>query len=497
MAPHGAGADREKSRAKYLLEQEKRKEEEDELRAQHAAKLFEKKARDIERRFKAQSTEAEAERLRELGIVNARKAKARQKELVRLAAEREAFMVAREAAKRFALRDMQWRRLVYAQSVRGGSAGALPREPSLAGVLKACSAAAAYEPWPPPALMQGRGGLTPAEAAAAAEPVPSTELRHLRGLFPQAFEAGGLRTPMQSVDALHAEIEARAAGSLPGPVVSLERRIVFLTAIGPLPDGWGPALAESCRCWFGATVQAVWMPGICPPHRWQTLQRPSPAAEAAEKQRKKELAAAARGDRAGCDGDDLDDGDSVVSSIIAGSSVAGGSVASNGTTAVKLAKLKTAPPVVVVSELPSLFEEVRKDGDGPCGGGGGGKNHKPREEPVDVAAAALSAAAGMRVVVSTDEPPPSALPSPDSEVDLVKAHELLGRAARDGLGSLGANSCVVVGVTCLNLADPRVAARQLLRAVTTKPRPRYIATKPHPHTYPHTHPLTQRQGHWF
>ena len=46
------------------------------------------------------------------------------------------------------------------------------------------------------------------------------------------------------MEALEAELAARAAGRTPGPLVTRPRRVVYLTAVGPLPEGWAAAIAE-------------------------------------------------------------------------------------------------------------------------------------------------------------------------------------------------------------------------------------------------------------
>ena len=91
------------------------------------------------------------------------------------------------------MRDLAWRRFSSPHSLRGG---VYPREPVLAGVLRACSAQVAYMPWPLPELQGGgggggssSGGGSAAAMAMASNPIPRSELSHLRKLFPQTFEA--------------------------------------------------------------------------------------------------------------------------------------------------------------------------------------------------------------------------------------------------------------------------------------------------------------------
>jgi len=86
------------------------------------------------------------------------------------------------------MRDLAWRRFSSPHSLRGG---VYPREPVLAGVLRACSAQVAYMPWPLPELYGGGsgGGGSAAAMAMASNPIPRSELSHLRQLFPQTFEA--------------------------------------------------------------------------------------------------------------------------------------------------------------------------------------------------------------------------------------------------------------------------------------------------------------------
>ena len=59
------------------------------------------------------------------------------------------------------------------------------------------------------------------------------------------------------------------------------RQAIYVTAVGEIPSGWGPVLADACRFWFGACMKSAFAPGLCPPHRWPHLEaQPEPTSDA-------------------------------------------------------------------------------------------------------------------------------------------------------------------------------------------------------------------------
>jgi histidyl-tRNA synthetase len=129
------------SRSRYLLEQERKKEEEEKRRTAHAASLFEAKAKEIEAAFEiTRIKRAEAQRKELEAEVRLQREKY-QRDKKRAEEVKAAFALQKEAARQISLKDLSWRKKCYAASLYKSS---LPFEPSLSGILMACSAECAY-----------------------------------------------------------------------------------------------------------------------------------------------------------------------------------------------------------------------------------------------------------------------------------------------------------------------------------------------------------------